>query len=123
MVLVPRRPLAEALDEALWAEPEPDWLPHGAFPPDDPRAALCPVWITADDALAAAGGANRATFLFLMDGAPTRHAERFERVFDLFDGGSAPAVELARSRWREARSSGGAPDYWRETPSGWEQVR
>ncbi len=126
-VLVPDAAAAAALDDALWTEGDGAWLPHGAYAATDRRAALCPVWITKDGA-AVDPPPNGATFLFLVgllaDDVTTaiQQTDRFERVFDLFDGASAPAVDAARTRWREARTHEPGPVYWRETPTGWEQA-
>ena len=127
-MLVPDAASASALDDALWGEGGGAWLPHGAYPAADPRTPLCPIWITDDDATLAAGAPNGARLLFLIGGAAvdsasaTRHHARFERIFDLFDGASAPALKAARARWREASGLGLATVYWRETRSGWEQA-
>ncbi len=102
----------EAVDAALWRMPEPVWLPHGTSRMGE--AALQPVWITAD-----AEVPNGATFLFLLDGARAPDADRFARVFDLFDGNDPAAVADARVRWSEARSRGQAPVYWRQEAKGW----
>ena len=102
----------EAVDAALWRMPEPIWLPHGTSRMGE--AALQPVWITAD-----ASVPNGATFLFLLDGVRATDADRFARVFDLFDGNDPEALALARARWAEARSLGHAPVYWKQEPKGW----
>ncbi len=65
--------------------------------------------------------ANGAHFLFLVDGAETDQLERFERVFDLFDGNDADAVSAARLRWKAARDAGHALAYWQQTERGWEK--
>ena len=102
----------EAVDAALWRMPEPIWLPHGTKRMGE--AALQPVWITADALVP-----NGATFLFLLDGVRATDADRFARVFDLFDGNDADAVAEARARWAEARSRGHTPAYWKQEPKGW----
>ena len=129
VVLVADDAAAAALDDALWSEGDA-WLPHGAYAAHDRRAALCPVWITGHDDALADRTPNDATFLFLAGPFPAggqasavRHHARFERIFDVFDGASAPAIEAARARWREARGLGLATVTWRETQSGWEQAR
>ena len=103
-----------ALDAALWLCASPDWLPHGTAAMG--HAALQPIWITeADEA------PNGAGFLFLLDGLSSAALERYERVFDLFDGGDAAAVAAARDRWRAAKAAGHALTYWQQTPRGWEK--
>ncbi len=103
---------AEAVDAALWRMPEPVWLPHGTKRMGE--ASLQPVWITAGVEVP-----NDATFLFLLDGLRAPDADRFERVFDLFDGTDADAVADARTRWTEAKARGHALAYWRQEPKGW----
>ncbi len=102
----------EAVDAALWRIPEPVWLPHGTKRMGE--AALQPVWIAADPEVP-----NGATFLFLLDGVRAADADRFARVFDLFDGNDADAVTDARARWAEAKARGHAPAYWKQEPKGW----
>ncbi len=103
-----------ALDAALWLCAEPDWLPHGSAAIGN--ADLQPIWIThADDA------PNGAQFLFLLDGMTSETLERYERVFDLFDGGDDSAVAAARDRWRAAKEAGHGLTYWQQGPRGWEK--
>jgi DNA polymerase-3 subunit chi len=103
-----------ALDAALWLCAEPDWLPHGTAAMG--HADLQPIWITsADDA------PNGAQFLFVLDGAGSDGLERYERVFDLFDGGDAAAVAAARERWRAAKAAGHGLTYWQQGARGWEK--
>ena len=68
-----------ALDEALWASTDPDWLPHGTARTGHP--ALQPIWLTA-----AGENPNGARFLFLLDGVECADLLSWTRVFDLFDG-------------------------------------
>jgi DNA polymerase-3 subunit chi len=111
-----------ALDDALWACADPDWLPHGsprqAGLAGDP--ALQPIWLTTED-VGAAGAANAARFLFLVDGAETARPDAFDRVFDLFDGHDESAVAAARRRFAAARSLGHTLSYWQQGPRGWEK--
>ena len=105
-----------ALDRALWECTDPDWLPHGTAADGD--AELQPVWLATDMAEAAPNGAS---FLFLIDGADTARMAAFERVFDLFDGNDAAAVQAARDRWKAARAAGHALTYWQQGESGWDK--
>jgi DNA polymerase-3 subunit chi len=103
-----------ALDAALWLCADPDWLPHGTA--RDGHAALQPIWLaTGDDAV------NGARFLFLIDGAASAGLEKFDRVFDLFDGQDEAAVVAARRRWSAAKAAGHALTYWQQTGRGWER--
>jgi DNA polymerase-3 subunit chi len=111
-----------ALDEALWASKEPDWLPHGAARGLGDKAggdkaghgALQPIWLTAGEDCP-----NGARYLFLLDGTSALQGEGFDRVFDLFNGGDAAAVEAARSRWAAAKAAGLALTYWQQGERGW----
>jgi DNA polymerase-3 subunit chi len=114
VVLCPNEERVAALDAALWATRDIDWLPHGSARSGD--ADLQPIWITATDE-----APNGARFLFLIDGATTTRAQPFERIFDLFDGRDPAAVEAARARWKAARADGHTCTYWQQRQVGWEQ--
>jgi len=111
-----------ALDERLWTCEEPIWLPHGSARGAGlaAEAALQPIWLTIEDA-GESGAPNGARFLFLVDGAETARLDRFDRVFDLFDGADAEAVAAARRRWAAAREAGHTLGYWQQGPRGWER--
>ena len=119
MVLVGSRERLDALDAALWTCGDPDWLPHGT--PLTGHAELQPIWLTTEDA-PEAGAPNDARFLFLLDGASSGRLDRFDRVFDLFDGGDEVAVQAARARWRAAKEAGHGLTYWQQGPRGWEKA-
>jgi DNA polymerase-3 subunit chi len=103
-----------ALDDALWACAQPDWLPHGT--PRDGDADLQPIWLsTADEA------PNGARYLFLLEGAETARLADFARVFDLFDGNDPDAVAAARARWAAAKDAGHTLTYWQQGERGWER--
>ncbi|MBV9654230.1 MAG: DNA polymerase III subunit chi [Acetobacteraceae bacterium] len=106
-----------ALDAALWASNDPDWLPHGTAASGD--ADLQPIWLTATDALPAP---NNARFLFLLDGRTSEHLAGFDRVFDLFDGQDAGSVDAARARWLAAKAAGHTLSYWQQSERGWEKA-
>ncbi len=106
-----------ALDAALWLSTEPDWLPHGTAATG--QAPLQPIWLTDTDPQA--GAPNTARFLFLLDGAETADPDRYQRVFDLFNGNDATALAAARRRWSAAKTAGHTLTYWRQTARGWEQ--
>jgi len=101
-----------ALDEALWASTDPDWLPHGTARTG--HAELQPIWITAVEERP-----NGARFLFLLDGAIAAELAPYARVFDLFDGRDAAALAAARVRWTAARGAGHALTYWQQGDRGW----
>lgn len=103
----------EALDEALWTYRDESFLPHARE--GDPTRQ--PVWLTTD-----AGNPNAAQALFLIDGAEPGDLSAFERACLLFDGRDEAALESARSRWKQAKDTGVAASYWRESGAGkWEK--
>jgi len=102
----------EALDVALWRVAEPIWLPHGTARTGD--AALQPIWITDHEE-----APNGARFLFLLDGHRSTTPDRYERIFDLFDGADPEAVAGARLRWTDAKNQGLVPTYWKQDEKGW----
>jgi DNA polymerase III subunit chi len=114
VVLCPDAARVTALDKALWETTAADWLPHGTQADGD--ADLQPIWVAADDL-----APNGARFLFLVDGSDSARLDAFERVFDLFDGNDALAVEAARARWRAAKQAGHSLTYWQQGSKGWEK--
>ncbi|HXT82133.1 MAG TPA: DNA polymerase III subunit chi [Acetobacteraceae bacterium] len=114
VILCPSSDQVAALDKALWAVKEPNWLPHGSAADGD--AELQPIWLSTDTA-----APNGARFLFVVGGALTDRLGAFERVFDLFDGNDADAVAAARERWKSARQEGHDLTYWQQGPRGWEK--
>ena len=100
-----------ALDTALWAATDPDWLPHGTARTG--HATLQPIWITDTDECP-----NGARYLFLLDETETALAD-WERVFDLFNGNDANALAMARLRWTAAKAAGHTLTYWQQTDRGW----
>lgn len=101
-----------ALDGALWHASEPIWLPHGTA--GFGQAEWQPIWLTCTQDVP-----NQATYLFLLDGVAAPDIERFERVFDLFDGNAPEQVTEARKRWSDAKTLGHILAYWRQEPKGW----
>jgi DNA polymerase-3 subunit chi len=115
LVVCPDQARLKALDTALWACPEPVWLPHGTESDGDPD--LQPVWLSTDPV-----PANNARFLFLVDGVQTDRSSAFDRVFDLFDGNDSEQVAAARERWRAAKDAGHMLTYWKQGTRGWEKA-
>lgn len=101
------------LDRDLWLCAEPDWLPHASAATGAPEPQ--PIWITERDE-----SPNGAQYLFLLDGGAAT-LDRYERVFDLFDGKDDRAVAEARDRWRAAKAAGHVLTYWQQGPRGWEK--
>ncbi|WP_158743348.1 DNA polymerase III subunit chi [Acidisphaera sp. L21] len=102
-----------ALDEALWASADPDWLPHGSAASGE--AEWQPVWLTL-----VPEAPNGARFLFRLDGAEADPAA-FDRVFDLFDGEDAGQLAAARLRWTACKAAGHQLTYWQQGERGWQK--
>lgn len=104
----------DMLDGAIWTFREDSFVPHGR---DGENAARQPVLLTQD-----AGNPNQAQALFLIDGAEPGDINAFERACLIFDGRDPAALEMARSRWKEAKAAGVDASYWKESASGkWEK--
>jgi DNA polymerase III subunit chi len=106
----------DALDATLWTFRDDSFLPHAR---DDGRADVArpPIVLTEKP-----GNPNSAKALFLIDGAEPGDLAGFERACLIFDGRDEAALELARSRWKEAKSAGISASYWRENAAGkWEK--
>ena len=119
VVLATDRERVKRLDDRLWQQTDVEWLPHGTEAMGE--ADLQPIWLTEHDAFEA-GAPNGAGYLFL-DDRPTRHAARFARIFDLFDGRDPRSVADARIRYKTSRADGHTLAYWRETERGWERAQ
>jgi DNA polymerase III subunit chi len=103
----------EQLDAVLWTYRDDSFLPHARE--CDP--ARQPVWLTE-----APGNPNAAQVLFVIDGAEPGDIAGFERACVMFDGRDQAALEMARSRWKQAKDAGINTAYWRESAAGkWEQ--
>ncbi len=102
----------DALDAHLWTWRDDSFLPHGTA--RDPQAAQQPIVLTAN-----AENPNGATVRFLVDGAIlAADAGRYQRIVLLFDGDDPEAVEMARMRWNEAKTSGAEVTYWKADENG-----
>ncbi|UPT65068.1 MAG: DNA polymerase III subunit chi [Hyphomonadaceae bacterium JAD_PAG50586_4] len=103
----------DELDAVLWTYREDSFLPHARE--GDPKRQ--PVWLTSEG-----GNPNGAQVLFLLDGAEPGDLSGFERACLMFDGRDEAALELARSRWKQAKADGIVASYWRESAGGkWEK--
>jgi len=105
----------EALDTFLWTWRDDSFLPHAREGDGEPGRQ--PVLLTG-----AEGNSNGAQALFLIDGAEPGDLSAFERACLMFDGRDEAALELARSRWKQAKEAGVVASYWRESAAGkWEK--
>ena len=103
----------EFINSLLWTYNDESFLPHGSK--KDGFADQQPIWLSADTE-----NPNTALFLFLVDGAE-ENAEtltQYERVFNIFDGNSAEAVQQARRLWKEYKNSGCEVYYWKQDNAG-----
>ena len=102
----------EALDAHLWTYRDDSFLPHGTY--KDSAAAEQPVLLTIND-----DNPNGAAIRFLLDGSPVPpDAAAYDRVVLLFDGEDPDALEVARSRWRDAKGQGFDVTYWQADEHG-----
>jgi DNA polymerase-3 subunit chi len=102
----------EALDAHLWTYRDDGFLPHGTY--KESAAAEQPVLLTVND-----DNPNAAAIRFLIDGSPVpADAAAYERLVLLFDGEDPDALEVARSRWRDAKGQGFEVTYWRADEQG-----
>lgn len=103
----------EFINSLLWTYNDESFLPHGSK--KDGFADQQPIWLSVD-----IENPNTALFLFLVDGAE-ENAEtltQYERVFNIFDGNSAEAVQQARRLWKEYKNSGCEVYYWQQDNAG-----
>lgn len=105
--------LLAQLDDRLWQEPEDGFLPHGLEGAGD--ASQQPVLLGQGAIL------NDARGLMLLSGARATEdeARSLERIWVIFDGADAAAVETARAQWREVTGWGLAAQYWSDEGGAW----
>ena len=103
----------EFLNAHLWTYRDESFLPHGSK--KDGFGADQPVWLSAED-----DNPNGAKLLFLTDGAETSPDEiqKFERVFNIFDGSNAESLQKARDCWKGLKSAGFEMHYWQQDERG-----
>lgn len=107
----------EEINSYLWTFRDDSFLPHGSK--KDGFAEQQPIWLTTED-----DNPNQAEYLFLTESAEARTNEiaNYERVFNIFDGNSAEALEQARNLWTAYKSAGCEVFYWQQNDAGkWEQ--
>ena len=105
------------LNSLLWTYNDQSFLPHGSS--KDGNAELQPIWLTSGTDVP-----NLASLLFLVDGAKAELAEleKFERIFNIFDGNLSEAVEQSRAFWKNLKAAGNECFYWQQDSSGrWTQ--
>ncbi|MCX7890209.1 MAG: DNA polymerase III subunit chi [Rhodobacteraceae bacterium] len=105
----------EWLDRALWLVGEESFLPHGLA--GGPHDARQPVLLTCGDELPADAA------LMVIEGAELRPEDCAgrARVWILFDGAEAAAVERAREQWKALTAAGVPAQYWTEDSGRWQK--
>ncbi|MEX1662688.1 DNA polymerase III subunit chi [Thioclava sp. 15-R06ZXC-3] len=105
----------DQLDLRLWQMGEASFLPHGKA--GGPHDGLQPLLLTTFPA----GDARDA--LMALDGAEVSAAdtETHKRVWILFDGNDAQALNVARGQWRALTGAGAKAAYWSEESGRWEK--
>ena len=102
----------DALDAHLWTWRDDAFLPHGTC--RDSEAGEQPIVLTASGE-----NPNGAAVRFLVDGANLiADATNYQRIVLLFDGDDPEAVEIARARWNDAKTSGAEVTYWKADENG-----
>ncbi|MDO4161426.1 MAG: DNA polymerase III subunit chi [Pseudomonadota bacterium] len=107
----------EFINSLLWTYNDESFLPHGSK--KDGFAEQQPVWLSSDSE-----NPNDAVFLFLVDGAAetVANVQAYERIFNIFDGNSDEALQLARQLWKEYKNAGFEVYYWQQDNNGkWQQ--
>ena len=108
----------EFINSHLWTYTETSFLPHGSK--KDGFAAQQPIWLTAGD-----DNPNQASLLFLIDGAliSAEEAQKFERIFNIFDGNTQESVLQARQLWKKMKAAAIDTFYWKQDEQGkWTQA-
>jgi DNA polymerase-3 subunit chi len=102
----------EALDAHLWTWRDDSFLPHGTW--QDVEVSRQPIVLTPNE-----DNPNGAVVRFLIEGAAMPdNVSAYQRVVLLFDGHDPDAVEVARTRWSEAKSAGFEVTYWQADDNG-----
>ena len=105
------------LNSLLWTYEEQSFLPHGSK--KDGMSEMQPIWLTSEN-----DNPNEAEFLFLADGAEAtvEEVQKYERIFNIFDGNSAESLNKARTFWKELKQQSVDIFYWQQNQAGtWEQ--
>ena len=107
----------EYINSLLWTFNDESFLPHGSK--KDGFASQQPIWLSIEDS-----NPNEAEFLFLIYGAieDFESIEKYERIFNIFDGNSEADVVLARNFWKGCKDREICLNYWQQDEKGiWTQ--
>ena len=115
VVIVGSTERIESICSLLWTSDPESWLPHGTKKDGSPEHQ--PIWLTTK-----LENPNKATYLFLIDGAAVETYQDFERCFDLFDGNDEESLQAARARWVSVKDVCEDRTYWVQNQKGnWEK--
>ena len=94
LLILAQKDCHAAISERLWSFQPDSFLAHAAD--EDQGHEYARIWLTSDVA------ANQidARFLALTAGLEPPEVQKFDRVFNLFDGTSETAVSAARESWK-----------------------
>ena len=84
----------KAISERLWSFRPESFLAHAAD--EDAGQEHAQIWLTSDVAV----NQISARFLALTAGLEPPEIQKFDRVFNLFEGTSETAISVARDSWR-----------------------
>lgn len=103
----------EFINSLLWTYSDESFLPHGSK--KDGLAELQPIYLTYEDE-----NPNNAVFLFLTDNAVAGKDElnKYERIFNIFDGNNEESLNQARDFWRELKAANVDIHYWKQDSNG-----
>ena len=106
----------EALDRALWLNPDDGFLPHGMA--GSAHDADQPVLLTTQEKLP-----NQPNCVMSVDGAEigAEEVRSLERACVLFDGNDEQALSKARAQWKTLKDAGVTAQYWSEDSGQWEK--
>lgn len=99
------------LDQWLWAYKPTSFLPHGCD--GDPRPDQHPIWITT-----LSENANNADLLIIVDALGWADVSDFKVCCEIFDGGNADIVAIARKKWSAYKEKSDELSYWQQDDQG-----
>ena len=103
----------EFLNSLLWTYNDESFIPHGSK--KDGFAKEQPIWLSSED-----DNPNGATMLFLVDGAKIslEEVQKYERIFNIFDGNDDSLLQQARDFWKELSTSDNEKNYFQQDETG-----
>ena len=103
----------EFINSLLWTYNEESFIPHGSK--KDGFAKEQPIWLSSED-----DNPNQAQMLFLVDGAqiPQQEIEKYERIFNIFDGNDDTSLQQARTFWKNISTTTCEKNYFQQDDNG-----